>query len=92
MTTHDEKTVNFPKAQPSQQGKAAVPPEIKLFADLVILLNILKKNLAIYPAGHHLITQSTDATIAAVEKCFQLSPVITIGAVKDRPVCGRQAS
>jgi HEAT repeat protein len=83
MPTHDEKTVNFPKAQPSQQGKAPIPPEIKQLADLVILLNILKKNLAIYPAGHHLIAQSTGATIEALEKCFLMSPVVTIGAVKD---------
>jgi len=83
MTTHDEKSVNFPKAQPAQQGKGAVPAEIKLFADLVIFLNILKKNLAIYPAGHHLTSQSTDAAITALEKCFKLSPVITIGAVKE---------
>jgi hypothetical protein len=83
MTTHDEKSVNLPKEPPAQQGRAAVPAELKLFADLIILLNILKKNLAIYPDGHHLITQSTNAAIAAVEKCFQLSPVLTIGAVKE---------
>ncbi len=83
MPTHDEKTVNFPKAQPPQQGKAPIPPEIKQLADLVILLNILKKNLAIYPAGHHLIAQSTGAAIEALEKCFLVSPVVTIGAVKD---------
>jgi HEAT repeat protein len=83
MTTRDEKTVNLPKAQPAQQGKAPIPPEIKQLADLVILLNILKKNLAIYPSGHHLISQSTDAAIEALGKCFMVSPVVTIGAVKD---------
>ena len=83
MTTHDERSVNPPKEPPVQQGRAVVPAEIKLLAELIILLNILKKNLAIYPDGHHLTTQSTNAAIAAVEKCFQLSPVINIGAVKD---------
>jgi hypothetical protein len=83
MTTNDEKTASSPQVQSAQQGKAPIPPEIKQLADLVILLNILKKNLAIYPAGHHLIAQSTDATIEALEKCFLVSPVVTIGAVKD---------
>ena len=88
MTTHDEKSVNFSKAQPAQQDRAVVAAQIKLLAELIILLNILKKNLAIYPEGHHLTTQSTNAAIAVVEKCFQLSPVITIGAVKDNLFAG----
>lgn len=83
MPTQYEKTMHSSKAQPAQQGKTPVPPEIKQLADLVILLNILKKNLAIYPAGHHLIAQSSDAASEALEKCFLVSPVVTVGAVKE---------
>lgn len=89
MTMHEEKDAPEQKTQRSAPPpKAAIPAEIKLLADLVTQLNILKKNLAIYPEGHHLISQSTDACLAALEKSFHVNPVITIGASKENLFLG----
>lgn len=88
MTMHEEKDAPEQKTQRAVPPKAAIPAEIRLLADLVTQLNILKKNLAIYPDGHHLISQSTAACLAALEKSFQVSPVVTIGASKENLFLG----
>ena len=79
----EEKGLPEQKTQTGIQAKPAIPAEIKLLADIVVQLNILKKNLAIYPEGHLLITQSTSAALEALQKSFQISPVVTIGAAKE---------
>ncbi len=88
VTMHEEKGFPEQKTPMGAQAKTAIPAEIKLLADIVIQLNILKKNLAIYPDGHHLITQSTASSLEALEKSFQISPVVTIGASKEHLFLG----
>lgn len=83
MTMPEAKGLPEQKPRTGAPAKAAIPPEIRLLADVVIQLNILKKNLAIYPDGHHLITQSTAAALQALEKNFLANPTITIGASKE---------
>ena len=84
---HEEKNPSD-KFSTKPPARAAIPADIKLLADVVIQLNILKKNLAIYPEGHHLISQGTAACLDALEKSFQSSSAVIIGAAKEHLFLG----
>ncbi|MGA1794926.1 MAG: HEAT repeat domain-containing protein [bacterium] len=55
----------------------------KRMARLVIDLNILRKNILMYPQGHNIVNISADQTYGSMRGILDIMPEITFGIVKD---------
>src|SRR5512137_2780499 len=98
MADEQDKTVpphsQQPPASPQQTSKPQasereVPIDTRLLSDAVIELNISRKNVSIYPPGHHQITKSIDRAFDVLLKLFEIRQEMTLGVAKDTLFVGQ---
>jgi hypothetical protein len=82
----DEKNEPQPAAA---QGEKEVPLDTRLLSEAVIELNISRKNVGIYPAGHIQITKSIDRAFDILQKLFEIRDEMTLGVAKDTLLVGQ---
>jgi hypothetical protein len=83
-------------AQESQDGQEAQEPEgrdeiqekdlpidARLLSEAIIELNISRRSVGLYPAGHKRISKSIERAFDFLEKLFEMRSSITLGITKD---------
>lgn len=66
-----------------------MPLDTRLLSDVVIELNISRKNVGIYPPGHIQISKSIDRAFEAMLKLFEVRSEMTFGVAKDTLFVGQ---
>jgi hypothetical protein len=66
-----------------------IPLDTRLLSEAVIELNISRKNVGIYPAGHIQITKSIDRAYEILQKLFEIRSEMTLGVAKDTLLVGQ---
>ena len=76
-------------APPSSHIEKEIPLDTRLLSEAVIELNISRKNVGIYPAGHIQITKSIDRAYEILQKLFEIRSEMTFGVAKDTLLVGQ---
>lgn len=63
--------------------KEKIPINVQLLSDAIIELNILRRNIVLYPHEHPILKDSVKRTIDLLKKLFELRSNITLGIAKD---------
>ncbi|MCX5720293.1 MAG: hypothetical protein NT055_10155, partial [Nitrospirae bacterium] len=63
--------------------KENIPINVQLLSDAIIELNILRRNIVLYPHEHPILKDSVKRTIDLLKKLFELRSNITLGIAKD---------
>ena len=71
----EKKDPQAPSPQPAAERE--LPLDTRLLSEAVIELNISRKNVGIYPAGHIQITRSIDRAFELLQRLFQVRPEMT---------------
>lgn len=74
---------------PQSPVERELPLDTRLLSEAVIELNISRKNVGIYPAGHIQITRSIDRAFELLQRLFQVRPEMTLGVAKDTLLVGQ---
>ena len=85
--------------QDKRHGSSSESPKInkgmgidnKHIARLVIDLNILRKNILMYPRGHNIVNISSDQAYDRMKGALNMMPEITFGIVKDSLLVDQEA-
>lgn len=86
----DNQEKKEPQAPPQQQSvERELPLDTRLLSEAVIELNISRKNVGIYPAGHIQITRSIDRAFELLQRLFEVRPEMTLGVAKDTLLVGQ---
>ncbi|HSQ78492.1 MAG TPA: hypothetical protein VLN91_06335, partial [Nitrospirota bacterium] len=86
----DNQEKKDPQAFPPQPSvERELPLDTRLLSEAIIELNISRKNVGIYPAGHIQITRSIDRAFELLQRLFQVRPEMTLGVAKDTLLVGQ---
>jgi HEAT repeat protein len=77
-----------PQALP-QRAEVEIPLDTQLLSEAVIELNILRKNIGIYPPGHIQVTDSIERTYQILQKMFEIRAEMVLGVAKDTLMVGQ---
>lgn len=66
-----------------QEEQEKVPLDAKLLSDVIIELNISRRNVSIYPKDHPSVEKSLRRAYEFLQKLFELRPEITLAVAKD---------
>ncbi len=62
----------------------------ELLSQIIIELNVLRKNVVLYPSSHPGVAASLDRVHDSLEKLCRLNPELTVGAAKDCLIVNKQ--
>jgi hypothetical protein len=65
------------------EEKEKIPLDAKLISDIIIELNISRRNVAIYPKDHPSVEKSLNRAYEYFKRLFEIRPEITIAIAKD---------
>ena len=86
--TNGQEQKEQPQAKPSEENRE-LPLDARLLSDVVIELNISRKNVGIYPPGHVQIGKSIARAFDALLKLFEVRAEMTLGVAKDTLFVGQ---
>lgn len=66
-----------------EQEPKRLPLDARLLSEAVIELNILRRNVGLYPPSHAIIQNSIDRTFVLLEKLLDVRAEITLGIARD---------
>lgn len=73
------------------EKKEKLPLDARMLSDAIIELNIARRNVSVYPKGHHLVEKSLDRTFDFFKSLFELRNEITIAIAKDMLIIDGQS-
>jgi HEAT repeat protein len=85
----DSQEKKEPQTPPQPSIERELPLDTRLLSEAVIELNISRKNVGIYPAGHIQITRSIDRAFELLLRLFEVRPEMTLGVAKDTLLVGQ---
>jgi len=85
----DNQEKKDPQTSPQPSIERELPLDTRLLSEAVIELNISRKNVGIYPAGHIQITRSIDRAFELLLRLFEVRPEMKLGVAKDTLLVGR---
>lgn len=71
--------------------KEKLPLDARMLSDAIIELNIARRNVSVYPKGHHLVEKSLDRAFGFFKGLFELRNEITIAVAKDMLIIDGQS-
>lgn len=67
----------------SNKKREELPLDARLLSDAIIEINISRRNVAIYPKGHHIVENSLSRAFNYLKKLFELRKEISLKVAKD---------
>ena len=67
----------------SSTKKEELPLDARLLSDAIIEINISRRNVAIYPKGHHIVEESLVRAFNYLKKLFEIRAEISLKVAKD---------
>jgi len=73
------------------EKKEKLPLDARMLSDAIIELNIARRNVSLYPKGHHLVEKSLSRAFEFLNSLFELRNEITIAVAKDMLIIDGQS-
>lgn len=73
------------------EKKEKLPLDARMLSDAIIELNIARRNVSVYPKGHHLVENSLNRAFEFFKGLFDLRNEITIAVAKDMLIIDGQS-